>query len=167
MTVKAVRVLLEAVRMIKEAVRKIIEAMKLVIEAVRGSVEVPARSLGGPIKLAFASIFGKKSIPIDPRLRNNFLHSRFDPVKFRAIVRFASIVFGVNHIVFFSILQRFELSHYVFVRSGIDFEVCLSCFDTTRPYTNYIRFLFDPAKSINNSVRFASIFPSSGVSRLV
>jgi hypothetical protein len=31
-----------------------------------------------------------KSISIDLRLRNNFLHSRFDPVKFRAIVLFAS-----------------------------------------------------------------------------
>ncbi len=72
MLLEAVRMIIEAVRMVLEAVRKIIEAVKLVIEAVIGSVEVPARSLGGPIKLAFASIFGKKSIPIDPRLRNNF-----------------------------------------------------------------------------------------------
>jgi len=36
--------------------------MKLVIEAVRVSVEVPARSLGGKIKLAFHSIFAKKVI---------------------------------------------------------------------------------------------------------
>jgi hypothetical protein len=142
-TVEAVRVLLEAVRMITEAVRmiieairKIIKAVKLVIEAVRGSVEGPARSLGGPIKLAFAFIFGKKSISIDPRLRNNFLHPRFDPVKFRAIVRFASIVFGVgvNHIVFSSILQHFGLNQYVLFRSCIDFyKVCSFYFDTTRP----------------------------------
>jgi hypothetical protein len=84
---------------------------------------VPPRSLGGPIKSAFASIFGKKSIPIDPRLWNNFLRSRFDPVKFRAFVCFALIVFGfgVSHIVFFLILQRFGLNQYVFVRSCIDF----------------------------------------------
>ncbi len=143
MTVEAVRVLLEdvrmiieAVRMIIEAVRKIIKAVKLVIEAVRGSVEGSARSLGGPVKLAFAFIFGKKSIPIDPRLRNNFLRPRLDPVKFRAIVRFASIVFGVgvNHIVFSSFLKHFGLNQYVFFRSCIDFyEVCSFCFDTTRP----------------------------------
>ncbi len=38
----------------------IIEALRKILEAVRGSVEVPAKSLGGPIKVAFASIFGKK-----------------------------------------------------------------------------------------------------------
>ncbi len=123
MIIEAVRMIIEAVRMIIQAVRKSLEAVKLVREAVREPVEVPARSLEGPIKLAFASIFGKKSLPIDPRLQNNFLCSRFDPVKFRAIVRFASIVFGVgvNHIIFSSILQRFGLNQYVFVRSCIDF----------------------------------------------
>ncbi len=123
MTVEAVRVLLKAVRMIIEAVRMIIEAVRKIIEAVRGSVEVPVNNVGGPIKLAFASIFGKKSIPIDPRLLNIFLRSRFDPVKFRAFVHFASIVFGggENHIVFYSILLHFGLNQYVFVRSCIDF----------------------------------------------
>jgi hypothetical protein len=37
-----------------------------------------------------------KSIPINPRLRNNFLHSRFNPVMFRVIVCFASIKFWTN-----------------------------------------------------------------------
>jgi hypothetical protein len=65
---------------ITEAVRKIIEAVRLFVEAVRVIVEAVRvlRSLA------------IKSIPIDPRLRNNFLH-RFDPVKFRAMVGFASI----------------------------------------------------------------------------
>ncbi len=85
MIIEAVIMIIEAVRMIIQAVRKSLEAVKLVIEAVRESVEVSARSLEGPIKLAFASIFGKKSIPIDPRLRNIFLCSRFDPVKFRPL----------------------------------------------------------------------------------
>ena len=60
--------------MIIEAVRKIIEAVRLFVEAVRLLIEAERvlRSLA------------KKSVPIDPRLRNNFLHSRFDPVKFRA-----------------------------------------------------------------------------------
>ena len=44
--------------MIIEAVRKIIEAVRLLIEAER-----VLRSLA------------KKSVPIDPRLQNNFLHS--------------------------------------------------------------------------------------------
>jgi hypothetical protein len=54
---------------IPEAVRKIVA--RLFVEAVR-----VLRSSAN------------KSIPIDPRLRNNFLRSRFDPVKFRAIVLF-------------------------------------------------------------------------------
>jgi hypothetical protein len=49
-----------------------------------------------------------KSIPIDPRLRNNFLRSRFDPVKsdrsfcfdlakfWTNLIRFASIIFTVG-----------------------------------------------------------------------
>jgi hypothetical protein len=51
-------VIIEAVRKVIEAVRKIIEAVRLV-EAVR-----VLRSSAN------------KSIPIDPRLRNNFLRSR-------------------------------------------------------------------------------------------
>ena len=76
-----------------EAVRKIIEAVRLFVEAVRLLVEA------GRVLRSSAN----KSIPIDPRLRNNFLHSRFDPVKFRAIVLFASISqsFGVNQFVLF------------------------------------------------------------------
>ena len=73
-TVEVVRVLLEAMRVIIEAVRKIIEAARVLVEAIR-----VLRSSAN------------KSIPMNPRLRNNFLRSRFDPVKFRSIVRFASI----------------------------------------------------------------------------
>ncbi len=79
-TVEAGRVRLEAMRVITEAVRKIIEAVRLFVEAVRVIVEA--------IRVLRSAI---KSIPIDPRLRINFLHCRFDPVKFRAIVCFASI----------------------------------------------------------------------------
>jgi hypothetical protein len=80
-TVEAVRVLSEAMRLIIEAVRKIIEAVRLFVEAVRVIVNV-VRVLGSSTN---------KSIPIDSTLRNNFLLSRFDPVKFRAIVHFTSI----------------------------------------------------------------------------
>jgi hypothetical protein len=80
-TVEAFRVLLEAMRVIIEAVRKIIEAVRLFVEAVRLLVEA------GRVLRSSAN----KSIPIDPRLRNSFLHSRFDPVKFRAIILFVSI----------------------------------------------------------------------------
>ncbi len=73
-TVEAFRVLLEAMRVIIEAVRKIIEVVRLIVEA-------------GRVLRSSAN----KSIPIDPRLQNNFLHSRFDPVKFIAIVPFVSI----------------------------------------------------------------------------
>ena len=79
MTVEVFRVLLEAMRVIIEAVRKIIEAVRLFVEAAR----VLAEAVRGLRSSA------NKSFPIDPRLRNNFLRSRFDPVKFRAIVRFA------------------------------------------------------------------------------
>jgi hypothetical protein len=72
---------LEAMIVIIEAVRKIIEAVRLFVEAVRVLVEA--------VRVLRSS--ANKSIPIDPILRNNFLRSRFDPVKFRAIVRFASI----------------------------------------------------------------------------
>ena len=71
MIIEAVRKFIEAVRKIIEAVRKIREAVRLFLKAVR-----VLRSSAN------------KSIPIDPRLRNNFLRFRFDPVKFRAIVRF-------------------------------------------------------------------------------
>ncbi len=81
LTVEAVRVLLEAMRVITEAVRKIIEAVRLFVEAVRVIVEA--------VRVLRSSTI--KSIPIDPRLRNNFLRFRFDLVKFRAIVGFASI----------------------------------------------------------------------------
>jgi hypothetical protein len=80
-TVEAVRVLLEAMRVITEAVRKIIEAVRLFVEAVRMLVEA--------IRVLRSSAI--KSIPIDPRLWNNFLQFQFDPVKFRAMVHFASL----------------------------------------------------------------------------
>ncbi len=73
MIIEAVRKFIEAVRKIIEAVRKIIEAVRVFLKAVR-----VLRSSEN------------KSIPIDP-IRNNFLPSRFDPVKFIAIVCFASI----------------------------------------------------------------------------
>ncbi len=82
MTSEAVKVLLEAVRVNTEVVRKIIEAIRLFVEAVRLLVEAG--------RVLWSSV--NKSIPIDPRLRSNFLHSLFDPVKFRAIVLFASIL---------------------------------------------------------------------------
>ena len=70
--------------MIIEAVRKIIEVVRLFVEAAR----VLAEAVRGLRSSA------NKSFPIDPRLiglLDNFLRSRFDPVKFRAFVRFASI----------------------------------------------------------------------------
>ena len=81
MTVEAVRVLLKAMRVIIEDVRKIIEAVRLFVEAARVLAEAE-RGLQSS---------ANKSFPIDPRLRNNIFHFRFDPVKFIAIVRFASI----------------------------------------------------------------------------
>jgi len=87
-SVEAVRVLLEAKRVIIEAVRKVIEAVRKIIEAVRKSIEA-VRLFLKAVRVLRSS--ANKSIPIDPRLRNNFLRSRFDPVKFRAIVCFASI----------------------------------------------------------------------------
>jgi hypothetical protein len=71
---RAMRVFIEAVREIIEAVRLFVEAARVLAEAVRG-----LRSSAN------------KSFPIDPRLRNNFLRSQFEPVKFRAMVHFASI----------------------------------------------------------------------------
>jgi hypothetical protein len=87
-TVQDVRVLIEAMRVIIEAVRKIIKAVREIIEAVRLFVEA-VRVHFEAVRVLQSS--ANKSIPIDPRLRNNFLRSRFDPVKFRAIVCFASI----------------------------------------------------------------------------
>jgi hypothetical protein len=80
-TVETVRMLLEAMRVIIEAVRKIIEAVRLFVESVRVLVEA--------VRVLRSS--ANKSIPIDPRLQNSFLCSRFDPVKFRATDCFASI----------------------------------------------------------------------------
>ncbi len=62
----AVRVLLEATRVIIEAVRKVIEAVRKIIEAVRLFLKA--------VRVHQSS--ANKSIPIDPRLRNNFLRSR-------------------------------------------------------------------------------------------
>jgi hypothetical protein len=74
-------VIIEAVRKFKEAARKIIEAVRKIIEAVRLFLKA--------VRVLRSS--ANKSTPIDPSLRNNFLRSRFDPVKLRAIVCFASI----------------------------------------------------------------------------
>jgi hypothetical protein len=78
---EAVRVTVEAFIVLLEAMRVIIEAVRLFVEAVRLLVEA------GRVLRSSAN----KSVPIDSRLRNNFLRSRFDPVNFRAIVLFASI----------------------------------------------------------------------------
>ncbi len=87
-TVEAFRVLLEAVRVTVEAFRVLLEAMRVIIETVRKIVEA-VRLLVEAGRVLRSS--ANKSIPIDSRLRNSLLHSRFDPVKFRAIVFFASI----------------------------------------------------------------------------
>ncbi len=55
--------------------------MRLIVEAVRALVVA--------VRVLRSSAI--KSIPMDPRLRNNFLRFPLDLVKFRAIVRFASI----------------------------------------------------------------------------
>jgi hypothetical protein len=68
-------VIIEAVRKFIEAVRKIIEAVRKIIEAVRLFVKA--------VRVLRSS--ANKSIPIDLRLRNNCLSSRFNPVKFRAL----------------------------------------------------------------------------------
>jgi hypothetical protein len=65
---EAVRVTVEAFRVLLEAMRVIIEAVRLFVEAVRLLVEA------GRVLRSSAN----KSISIDPRLRNNLLHSRFD-----------------------------------------------------------------------------------------
>ncbi len=80
--------------MIMEAVEKIIEAVRLFVEAVRVLVEA-VRVLVEAVRVLHQSL-ANKSIPINPRLQNHFLHSQFDPVKFRAIVRYASIKFGLT-----------------------------------------------------------------------
>ncbi len=66
MTVEAVRVLLEAMRVIIETVRKVIEAVRKNIEAMRLFVEA--------VRVLRSS--ANKSMPIDPRLRNNFFRSQ-------------------------------------------------------------------------------------------
>ncbi len=58
--------LLEAMRVIIEAVEKIIEALRLFVEAVRMLVEA----------VRVLQSLANKSIPINPRLRNNFLRSQ-------------------------------------------------------------------------------------------
>ncbi len=93
-TVEAVRVLLEDVRVNIKVVRKIIEAARVLAEEVVRKIIEAARVLAEAVRGLRSS--ANKSFPIDPRLRNNsekkkFLRSRFDPVKFRAIVCFASI----------------------------------------------------------------------------
>ena len=100
MTIEAVRVLLKAMRVIIEAVRKIIEAVRLFVEAAR----VLAEAVRGLRSSA------NKSFPIDSRLRNNFLRSRFDPAKFRAIVCFASIS------------QSFGLTLFALLRSYLELD---------------------------------------------
>ncbi len=76
MTVEAVRVLLETMRVIIEAVRLFVEAVRMLVEDVRVLQSLANKSI--------------------PRLRKNFLRSRFKPVKFRVIVCFASIKFWTN-----------------------------------------------------------------------
>jgi hypothetical protein len=96
-TVEAVRVLLEAMRVIIEAVRKIIEAVRLFVEAAR----VLAEAVRGLRSSA------NKSFPID---QNNFLRSRFHPVKFRAIIGFAWIS------------RSFGLTRFALLRSYLELD---------------------------------------------
>ena len=84
-------------RVFEEAVGELVKAMRKAIEAVRMHVEA--------VRVLQKSL-ANKSIPIDPTLRNNFLRSRFDPVKFRVIVCFASIKFWTNLIHSASIVFR-------------------------------------------------------------
>ncbi len=81
MTIEVVRVLFEAVRGLLEAMRVITETVRKIIEAVRLFVET-MRVLVEAVRVLRSSAI--KSIPIDPRLQNNFLRFRFDPVKFRS-----------------------------------------------------------------------------------
>ncbi len=98
MTVEAVRVLLEAMRVIIEAVRKIIEAVRKTIEALRLFVEAV------------------RVLCFDLRLWNNFLHSRFDPVKFRSLfICFDLAKFWTNLIRFASIVCRVGLTTSFFL----------------------------------------------------
>ena len=92
--------------MIIKAARKIIETVRLFVEAVRVLVET--------IRVLRSS--ANKSIPIDPRLRNNFLRSRFNPVKFRVIVCFASIKFWTNLIRSASIVFRVFIIIPLFIK---------------------------------------------------
>ena len=72
--------------MIIKAARKIIETVRLFVEAVRVLQSLANKSI--------------------PRLRKNFLRSRFKPVKFRVIVCFASIKFWTNLVRSASIVFR-------------------------------------------------------------
>ncbi len=58
-------VLIEAIEKIIEAVRLFVEAVRLFVEAVRVLVEA--------VRVLRSSAY--KSVPINPRLRNNFLRS--------------------------------------------------------------------------------------------
>ena len=127
MTAEAFRVLLEAMTVIIEAVRKIIKAVRLFVEAVRLLVEA------GRVLRSSAN----KSIPIDPRLRNNFLHSRFDPVK---KIILSTLQRPVPDIVFSSFLPC--LGQILFR------------FDLARIETRMVCFRFDPAE---NGTSFSSL----------
>ncbi len=81
-TVEAVRVLLKAMRVIIEAVKKVTEAVRKIIEAVRLFAEA--------VRLIPSS--ANKSIPSILDFGIIFFVLGFDHVKFRAIVRFVSIL---------------------------------------------------------------------------
>jgi hypothetical protein len=104
------RVIIETVRKFIEAVRKIIEAVRKIIEAVRLFLKA--------VRVLRSS--ANKSVPIDPRLRNKFLRSRFDPVKFsdRSFC-FDLAKFWTNLIRFASIILRVGLTTSFFLRSCI------------------------------------------------
>ncbi len=84
--------LLEAMRVIIEAVRLFVEAVKILVEAVRVLQSLANKSI--------------------PRLRKNFLRSRFKPVKFRLIVCFASIKFWTNLVRSASSIYNHSAYHY-------------------------------------------------------
>jgi hypothetical protein len=117
-SVEAVRVLLEAMRVVIEAVRKFIGAVRKIIETVRKIIEA-VRLFVKVVRVLRSS--ANKSIPIDPRLRNNCLRSRFDPLKFRVIVRFCFDLAKcwTNLIRFASIILRVRLTTSFFLRSCI------------------------------------------------
>ncbi len=108
MTVEALRVLLEAMRGIIEADRKVIEAVRKIIEAVRLLVEA-VRVFRSRQIIQFLSILDFGII---------FFVLGFDPVKFRAIVRFVSILgsFGLLDSLCFDVF-RVGLTTSFFLRS--------------------------------------------------